>query len=155
MYLEANAPLPSSIVALHGLTGHAWNSFSTPASVNQDAKRTKDINWLRDNLPRLLQTNTQQKIYPRVMTYGYNADVWMTKSVQEIDVPVNNLLSYLATERSQVRQSMSTCAVPANLLKDPERPLFFVGHSLGGIVIQQVCTAGTQLLMGASSSTLD
>ena len=40
------------------------------------------------------------------MTYGYNADVWMTKSVQEIDVPVNNLLSYLATERSQVRQAM-------------------------------------------------
>ena len=76
------------------------------------------------------------------MTYGYNADVWMTKSVQEIDVPVNNLLSYLVTERSQVRRAMSNCTVLANLQKDPERPLFFVGHSLGGIVIQQVCPAG-------------
>ncbi|KAL8791321.1 MAG: hypothetical protein Q9195_005940 [Heterodermia aff. obscurata] len=129
------------IVALHGLTGHAWNSFSTSASVNQDAKRTKDVNWLRDILPRLLRTNTQQKIHPRVMTYGYNADVWMTKSVQEIEVPVNNLLSYLATERSQVRQFKSSCTIPANLQKDPERPLFFVGHSLGGIVIQQAIAA--------------
>lgn len=100
---EANARIVGSIVALHGLTGHAWNSFTTSASVNQDAGRTKEINWLRDILPRLLENNTQQKIYPRVMTYGYNADVWMTKSVQEIDVPVDNLLSYLATERNEVR----------------------------------------------------
>lgn len=125
------------------------------ASVNQDAKRTKDVNWLRDILPRLLQNNTQQKIYPRVMTYGYNADVWMTKSVQEIDVPVDNLLSYLATERSQVREAMSSYTVPANLRKDPERPLFFVGHSLGGIVIQQVRTIDPLLLSGESMSTLD
>ena len=89
------------------------------------------------------------------MTYGYNADVWMTKSVQEIDVPVNNLLSYLATERCQVRHAMSSCTVPANLQKDPERPLFFVGHSLGGIVIQQVCTAGIQLRMGVWNVNLD
>ena len=125
------------------------------ASVNQDAKRTKDVNWLRDILPRLLQNNTQQKIYPRVMTYGYNADVWMTKSVSEIDVPVDNLLSYLATERSQVRETTSTYIVPANLRKDPERPLFFVGHSLGGIVIQQVRTIDTLLPSSESMSTLD
>ena len=102
-FTEANAQNVVSIVALHGLTGHAWNSFTASASVNQDAGRTKEINWLRDILPRLLENNTQQKIYPRVMTYGYNADVWMTKSVQEIDVPVDNLLSYLATERTEVR----------------------------------------------------
>lgn len=53
-------------------------------------------------MPRLLEQNQQQQIYPRVMTYGYNADVWMTKSAAEIDVPVDNLLSYLATEREQV-----------------------------------------------------
>lgn len=154
VYFEANVPFPSSIVALHGLSGHAWNSFSTPVSVDHQAKRTKDVNWLRDILPQLLETNTQQKIYPRVMTYGYNADVWMTKSVQEIDVPVNNLLSCLSTERDQVSQAMTSCIIPANLQKDPERPLFFVGHSLGGIVLQQVCTAGTHLLMGVSTSTL-
>ena len=92
----------SSIVALHGLTGHAWNSFTTSSSVNQDAGRTKETNWLRDIMPRLLEENRQQSIYPRVMTFGYDADVWMTKSVAEIDGPVNTLLSYLDTERRDV-----------------------------------------------------
>lgn len=113
------------IVALHGLTGHAWNSFTTSSSVNQDAGRTKETNWLRDIMPRLLEQNRQQSIYSRVMTFGYDADVWMTKSVAEIDGPVNTLLSYLETERRE----------------DPERPLFFVGHSLGGIVIKQAIVA--------------
>lgn len=56
-------------------------------------------------MPHLLERNRQQPIFPRVMTYGYDADVWMTKSTTEIDTPVNNLLSYLETERSEVRNS--------------------------------------------------
>ncbi|MCJ1423906.1 hypothetical protein MMC29_001791 [Sticta canariensis] len=109
------------IIALHGLTGHAWNSFTTSSSVDEEAGRTKEINWLRDILPRLLEQNRQQHIYPRIMTYGYDADVWMTNSVADITVPVDNLLSSLEIERNE----------------DPERPLFFIGHSLGGIVIKQ------------------
>ena len=78
----------------------------------------------------------------------------MTKSVQEIDVPVDNLLSYLATERIQVRKAIGSHTGLANLLKDPERPLFFVGHSLGGIVVQQVRTIGSLLRGCESASTL-
>lgn len=66
-----------------------------------DAGRTKEINWLRDILPRLLEQN-QQAIYPRVMAYGYDADVWMTRTVADLDVPVTNLLTYLDTERIEV-----------------------------------------------------
>lgn len=55
------------------------------------------------------------------MVFGYNADVWMTNSVADINVPINNLLTYLESERSN----------------DPRRPLFFIGHSLGGIVVKQ------------------
>ena len=94
--------LHCSIVAIHGLTGHAWNSFTTSRVVDHDAGRQQETNWLRDILPRLLQQDQQQNIYSRVMTFGYNADVWMTKSVAEIDVPVDNLLWYLKTERSEV-----------------------------------------------------
>ena len=43
-----------------------------------------------------------QKIYPRVMSFGYNADVWMTKSVADISTPVENMLHYLDIERQQV-----------------------------------------------------
>ena len=70
--------------------------------VDQDAGRTKETNWLRDILPRLLEQDRQQAIYPRVMTYGYDADVWMTRTVADLDVPVTNLLTYLDTERIEV-----------------------------------------------------
>ena len=70
--------------------------------VDADAGRTKETNWLRDILPGLLEQNQHQAIYPRVMTYGYDADVWMTRSVADLEVPVSNLLSYLDTERIDV-----------------------------------------------------
>ena len=71
--------------------------------MDEEAGRTKEINWLRDILPRLLEQNRQQHIYPRVMTYGYDANVWITKSVADITVQVDNLLSSLDTERSEVK----------------------------------------------------
>ena len=37
------------------------------------------------------------------MSFGYNADVWMTKSVADLEDPVRNLLHYLDVERQQVR----------------------------------------------------
>ena len=43
-----------------------------------------------------------QKIYPRVMSFGYKADVWMTKSVADISVPVKSILHNLDVERKQV-----------------------------------------------------
>lgn len=70
--------------------------------VDAGAGRTKETNWLRDILPRLLEQNQQQAIYPRVMTYGYDADVWMTRTVADLDVPVSNLLTYLEAERIEV-----------------------------------------------------
>ena len=84
--------------------------------MNQNAGRTKETNWLRDIMPRLLEQNQQQQIYPRVMTYGYNADVWMTKSAAEIDVPVDNLLLYLETEREGVRYPESFKNLGAKLI---------------------------------------
>lgn len=70
--------------------------------VDPDAGRTKETNWLRDILPSLLEQDRQQAIYPRVMTYGFDADVWMTRTVADLDVPVTNLLTYLDTERIEV-----------------------------------------------------
>ena len=128
-----------SIVALHGLMGHAWNAFTTSSIIDQNAGRTKETNWLRDILPRLLEQKQQQQIHPRVMTYCYNADIWMTKSVAEIDVPVDNLLSYLATERNEVHKPLDDLELPNNLrIAGSGTPTVFIGHSLGGIVVKQV-----------------
>lgn len=91
-----------SVVALHGLKGHAWNTFTASEPFDKQAGRTRENNWLRDNLPGLLQQHHQQKIYARVMSFGYNADVWMTKSVADLDVPVRGLLHSLEVERQEV-----------------------------------------------------
>ncbi|KAL9609317.1 MAG: hypothetical protein Q9167_005904 [Letrouitia subvulpina] len=87
---------PYSIVALHGLTGHAWNTFTASEAFNKEADRVRENNWLQENLPRLLQQHQEQNIYARVMSFGYDADIWVH-----------------------------------------DRPLFFIGHSLGGIVIKE------------------
>ena len=36
------------------------------------------------------------------MSFGYDADVWMTKSVADLEAPVNDLLHYLDVERREV-----------------------------------------------------
>ena len=36
------------------------------------------------------------------MSFGYNADVWMTKSIADISVPVKSILDCLEVERKQV-----------------------------------------------------
>lgn len=92
----------NSVVALHGLTGHAWNTFTTSEVVDEQARWTRENNWLRDSLPGFLEQHHQQKIYSRVMSFGYNADVWMTKSNADLDVPVRDLLNFLEVERREV-----------------------------------------------------
>ena len=70
--------------------------------VDSNADRMREYNWLRDSLPQLLEDHPEQKIYTRVMSFGYNANVWMTKSAADLSVPVNNLLHYLELERQKV-----------------------------------------------------
>lgn len=98
----ADVQLHPSVVALHGLTGHAWNTFTTSELADKHTHQTREHNWLQDSLPRLLEQHYQQKIYSRVMSFGYNADVWMTKSIADLDVPVRNLIHYLDIERREV-----------------------------------------------------
>lgn len=63
----------------------------------------RENNWLQANLPRLLQQHEEKNIHARVMTFGYDADVWMSKSAAEIEEPVRNLLWSLKVERQNVR----------------------------------------------------
>ena len=108
----------SSFVALHGLSGHAWDSF---ASANNTYEGIKETCWLRDELPKFLEAQGKG-IYPRVMTLGYTVDVWEGNAIDDIDTTVRHLIYLLEAERDA----------------DPHRPLLFIGHSLGGIVVKQV-----------------
>jgi hypothetical protein len=101
----------NSIIAVHGLGGH-WNHTWTG-----DTQK----NWLRHFLPVQLQ---EAGIAARVMSYGYDSSTAFTKAVTDIDDVAGMLLDRLDGDRqSQAEKS---------------RPIIFIAHSLGGIVVKKV-----------------
>lgn len=72
--------------------------------------------WLRDLLPVKLP-------YVRVMTFGYRAEVLGNTSVAGVRDNARRLLVLLKNKREGGSQ---------------RRPIIFLGHSLGGIIIKQV-----------------
>ncbi|KAL2068811.1 hypothetical protein VTL71DRAFT_15149 [Oculimacula yallundae] len=103
------------IVLVHGLTGHAWRTFSKE---EKSANFSTERSWLRDELPGQLQ---HREVFARVMTYGYNANMWRDSAVGDITEPLATLVQLLGSEREQC----------------PTRPLIFIAHSLGGIISKQ------------------
>ena len=87
-------------MALHGLSGHAWNSF---ASAHNNREGIKETCWLRDELPKFLEGQSKG-IKPRVMTFGYHANIWVNNTVDGLETPVSDLIHSLKVERD-VRQS--------------------------------------------------
>ncbi|KAI5848981.1 hypothetical protein BZA05DRAFT_403338 [Tricharina praecox] len=100
------------------VTGLAGHGFGSWKS------RGKHDMWLRDFLPQDLK-----KLQPRILTWGYDAK--LTKSETQ-----NNLVEY-------GRQFMD--AVNA-IREDKYRPIIFIGHSFGGLVIKQaLCNPNTEI----------
>ena len=99
------------IVAVHGLNGHYEKTWSVLDEEGQD------VNWLRDFLPEQIPN-------ARVMSFGYNSLLQFSKSVADIYTFADQLLEALLSKRiTQEEQS---------------RPIMFICHSLGGIVVKQV-----------------
>ena len=87
---------------------HAWNTWRKP--------RTADGNlWLRDQLPKVAPN-------ARIFLYIYNSNLIFSTSKDRLIHQVNDLLERLHEKRES----------------DPRRPIIFIGHSLGGIMIKQV-----------------
>ena len=90
--------------------------------------------WLTDSLPRKLP-------YARVMTYGFNTKLEGNTSNQHIDVLANYLLNSLEAMRSNTRvwePGHNTHAPPSEHDNGALRPLIFIAHSLGGLVVKEV-----------------
>lgn len=96
-----------SIVAVHGLGGDAWNTWTWT-----DHESTKM--WLEDFLPAAVPNS-------RIMTFGYDSAVAFSKSVSGIEGFAKQLLYRLQFMR-----------------ESKDRPIIFICHSLGGIVVKKV-----------------
>ncbi|MCJ1282930.1 hypothetical protein MMC26_002256 [Xylographa opegraphella] len=123
---SSNNPLTGSpdvdIVVIHDLYGHPWYSFAHSPEPGHDGHRHDEENWLRDLLPQILENNSQRKVYARIMTFGYRPDLWITQPLEKIKRTEEDLHSCLQAQRQS----------------DPQRPLFFVAHGLGGVLAKQL-----------------
>ncbi|KAF5259383.1 hypothetical protein FOXYS1_9999 [Fusarium oxysporum] len=104
-------------IFLHGLNGHAFRTFS--CTNEEQAIRM----WPRDFL-KLSFPNA------RILTYGYNANVFKNTSLAVQQDFRDALLASLSVLRS------GTAAAA--------RPIVFLGHSLGGLVIKSALLAATE-----------
>jgi len=73
--------------------------------------------WLKDFLPQEVPT-------ARVMLFGYNANVAFETSTAGVLEQAHNLLNRLYLKRRQGTAK--------------HRPIIFIAHSLGGIVVKRV-----------------
>ncbi|KAF8243410.1 hypothetical protein K440DRAFT_637368 [Wilcoxina mikolae CBS 423.85] len=97
------------IVVVCGLGGHAFGSW----------KASHQQNWLRDFLPSDLESNN---LRARILTYGYDSKLVKSLCNTSIHDLSGRFLEALKNARTQ--------------LSEAERPLIFLGHSLGGLIIK-------------------
>ena len=107
---EGKAPIRADIVFVHGLTGNGLGTWEKGNTV-----------WPRDLLPKAVPA-------ARVITWNYDADImrFFNKTGQNTILKhAENFLLDLAGERAEEDGI------------EPDRPIIFIGHSLGGLVIKQ------------------
>ena len=99
------------IVLVHGAFGHALNSFAShytePAS---------EFIWPYEALARPLE---EAGVFPRIMTFGWDADVWLNLN-RGTPHSCDNLIKALK-ERTTGTQL----------------PLFFISHGVGGFLVKE------------------
>ncbi|RYP18170.1 hypothetical protein DL765_004096 [Monosporascus sp. GIB2] len=92
------------VVLVHGIDGGPVKTW----------KDKSGVVWPQDLLP-------QDQPCTRVLSFGYNGDMYRNDSAAGIRDNARSLLSYLRIERKA----------------DPERQIVFIAHCLGGLIVKQ------------------
>lgn len=101
------------IVAISGLGGHAFGSFKERSGTHM---------WLRDSLPyHLTGEEGNGRPLARVLVYGYESRVAESDSIQNLE----DLATSFRTQLLQIARP------------SPSRPIIFIAHSLGGLIVKQ------------------
>jgi hypothetical protein len=114
-----------SIVAVHGLNANPYWTWVGKRKASKDAKQARGdpasdseqpIIWLERYLP-------VQVPKCRILSFGYRSDYLQSAPKRDIGNCAQELLMALRNYRSK---------------DEARRPIVFIGHSFGGIVIKQV-----------------
>jgi triacylglycerol esterase/lipase EstA (alpha/beta hydrolase family) len=97
------------IIAVHGL-----DPLDNPLHATKTWSAPNGKLWLKDFLP-------ERNPRIRILLYGYNSSAVFGASTTGVNGAVENLLNYLRMKRKQ----------------DQARPIVWVAHSLGGIVVKK------------------
>ncbi|KAA8899139.1 hypothetical protein FN846DRAFT_960911 [Sphaerosporella brunnea] len=103
-------PIVADVIAITGLGGHAYGSWRSRTMTERSVDRPM---WLRDFLP-------VEIVGIRIMTYGYDSSLRNPNG--------SNLTDYRRNFIECLQNSRGNC---------PKRPIIFIGHSLGGILVVQ------------------
>lgn len=99
-----------SIIAICGLGGHAFGSYKERDGMHM---------WLRDSLPADFEN-------ARILIYGYDSQVHGSTSFQDLESLASSLRNHVEAIKPLTRSLYET-------------PIIFIAHSLGGLVLKQVC----------------
>lgn len=105
---EETKAITVDIVAVHGLNGDPKKTWTS---------KKNGVYWLKDCLPHDLDS-------ARIMSFGYNAAAAFGRTTADVIDHSKNLLSSLINKREDDEEI--------------DRPIIFIAHSLGGIVVKQV-----------------
>ena len=118
--LKMNGP---DIIAIHGITGDYEKTWMVEQGTTRDKLGTQEnLIWLRDYLAEDIAEDHHPA---RIFSYGYEADVTFSKSKAVLDTWATSLLNAIKQKR---RKKDAQC-----------RPLIFIFHSMGGLVLKKVC----------------
>jgi hypothetical protein len=92
--------------------------------------------WLCDKLPKDLPTT-------RIIIYGYDSELVGSDSFQDLEALGTGLRTLISSIRPRspttaVSNTMHCYLFEANKELEKRKPLFFIAHSLGGLVVKQV-----------------
>jgi protein SERAC1 len=102
-----------SVVAVHGLAGKPyWSWVGTRAEYPQI-----HVDWLKELLPKVIPSC-------RILSFGYDSRYMRNAPKRDISNCAEELLHALSSDRTDTGAK--------------GRPIIFICHSLGGIVVKEV-----------------
>ena len=143
------------IVAVHGIAAHPYYSWvyhdkeaAATGRANKDENPRREVHWLKDE--DMLPRDCSQA---QIMSFGYESQWFGKDSIKtRLATVADSLLSALKSERMVNTSLERLITVETNIIPQKQtgrasqfRPILFIGHCFGGLVIQKVIPSINQV----------